>query len=215
MKISIYNQKGQEIEKAELNSDIFGVKINHNLLHQAVNAQSANSRKVIAHTKDRSEVRGGGRKPWRQKGTGRARHGSNRSPIWRGGGITFGPTKERNFSKKINKKMKRKALFMALSSKLTDNEMIMLDKIELKEAKTKQVIEIMNDLQNALDRNLHKGMLVVMPGSDEKLIQASNNIPKVKIIRADSLNILDVLKYKHLLLIKGSEKTIERIYGAI
>lgn len=215
MKISIYNQKGQEMEKAELNSDIFGVKMNHSLLHQAVNAQSANSRKVIAHTKDRSEVRGGGRKPWRQKGTGRARHGSNRSPIWRGGGITFGPTNERNFTKKINKKMKRKALFMALSSKLTDNEMIMLDKLELKEAKTKQMIEIMDNLQNALDKNLQKGMLVVMPGSDEKVIQASNNIPKVKIIRADSLNILDVLKYKHLLLIKGSEKTIERIYGAI
>jgi large subunit ribosomal protein L4 len=215
MKVNVYNQKGQEIEKADLNPGIFGVEINHDLVHQAVNAQSANSRKIIAHTKDRSEVRGGGRKPWRQKGTGRARHGSNRSPIWRGGGITFGPTNERNFSKKINKKMKRKALFMALSSKLTDNELIMLDKIEIQEAKTKQMIQIMNDLQNALDKNLQKGMLIVMPGSDEKIIQASNNIPKVKIIRADSLNILDILKYKHLMLIKGSEKTIERIYGTV
>jgi len=212
MKVNVYNQKGQEVGKADLKSGIFGVEMNSDLVHQSVEAQMANARKVIAHTKDRSEVSGGGRKPWRQKGTGRARHGSNRSPIWRGGGITFGPTNKRNFAKKINKKMKAKALFMALTSKLVDNEMIMLDKIELAAVKTKQMIGIMSDLQNALDRDFKKGMLVVLPASDEQIVQASNNIPKVKIIRADSLNIVDVLKYKHLLMLKGSEKVIERIY---
>ncbi|MFC1701008.1 50S ribosomal protein L4 [Patescibacteria group bacterium] len=212
MKVNLYNQKGQEIGKEELNSSIFGVEMNMDLVHQAVIAQMANSRKVIAHTKDKSEVSGGGRKPWRQKGTGRARHGSNRSPIWRGGGVTFGPTKDRNFSKKINKKMKRKALFIALSSKISDNEMVMIDKLELAEAKTKQMVGIMNDLQNALDKNLRKGTLVVLPAGDEMISRAGKNMLKVKIVRANSLNVVDVLSHKYMLMLKGSEKVIEKTF---
>jgi len=152
MKASLYNQEGEEIKKVDLPSEIFDIELNSDLVHQVVVAQMSNSRKVIAHTKDRSEKRGGGRKPWRQKGTGRARHGSIRSPIWRGGGVTFGPTKDRNFSKKINKKMKQGALLMTLSSKIKEDEFVLLDKIELTEGKTKLMNEMINNLGNKLKR---------------------------------------------------------------
>lgn len=212
MKISIYNQKGVEIEKTDLPAKIFEVEMNKDLVHQAVVAQMSNTRKVIAHTKDRSERRGGGRKPWRQKGTGRARHGSIRSPIWRGGGVTFGPTKEKVYTKKINKKMKTKALFMVLSSKVKDKQLILLDKIELTEAKTKQMIEVIKNLKNKVKKDLDKSILIVLPSSNQDIVRASKNIPKVKIIRADSLNVLDVLTYKHLLVLQGSIKVIEKTY---
>ena len=146
MKFKVYNQKGEELKKADLPEELFGLKINSDLLHQAVVAQQANKRKLVAYAKDRSEVRGGGRKPWPQKGTGRARHGSIRSPIWVGGGVTFGPVKERNYNKKINKKMRRKALFMSLSSKVKDESLVLLDKLELNQPKTKEIKEIFNNL---------------------------------------------------------------------
>jgi len=149
--VNLYNQEGKEIGKAELTSEIFDVKLNSNLVHQAVVAQTANKRQVLAHTKDRSEVRGGGKKPWRQKGTGRARHGSIRSPLWRGGGITFGPTNERNFSLKINKKAKRKALLMCLSDKAKNERIILVDNLELAEAKTKKFFQILLNLNMELD----------------------------------------------------------------
>lgn len=208
----VYNQEGKEIEKVELPADIFGLEMNEDLVCQAVNAQRANTRKVIAHTKDRSEVRGGGCKPWRQKGTGRARHGSTRSPIWRGGGVTFGPTKERVFTQKINKKMKRKALFMALSSKVKDKESVLLDKLELTEAKTKKISEILNKLGSKLKKELNKSVLIVLPSMDEKMIRAIRNVPKIKSIMADSLNIYDVLSYHYLLMPKESIKIIQKIY---
>jgi len=166
----------------------------------------------LAHTKDRSEVSGGGKKPWRQKGTGRARHGSIRSPIWIGGGVTFGPTKEKIFTKKINKKMKRQALFMSLSSKLKDKEMVLLDKIELAEAKTKQMIEILNCLEEKLKKNFIKGTLIVLPITDQKVIKASQNIPKIKIIKADSLNVLDILSYRYLLVSQEAVEVIKKTY---
>ncbi len=147
MKISTYTQNGKESGKAELPSEIFDVKMNSDLVHQVVLAQMSNQRQVIAHTKDKSEVRGGGRKPWKQKGTGRARHGSIRSPIWKGGGVTFGPTKDRNFKKKINKKMRRKALFMVLSSKVQDKEMIVLDKLKIEKPKTKEIAMVIENLK--------------------------------------------------------------------
>lgn len=208
LKETVYNQEGKEVEKAELPAEIFGLALNDELICQAINAQRANARKIIAHTKDRSEVRGGGRKPWRQKGTGRARHGSIRSPIWRGGGVTFGPTKERVFTQKINKKMKRKALFMALSSKVKDKEYILLDKLELAEAKTKKMVEILNKLKTKLKKDLNKGVLIVLPAANEKIVKAARNIPKVKSIRADSLNVYDVLSYRYLLMPKKSIEVI-------
>ena len=202
MKETVYNQKGEEVKKVDLPADIFELEVNNDLIHQVVVAQNANARKAIAHTKDRSEKRGGGRKPWRQKGTGRARHGSNRSPIWKGGGVTFGPTKERVFSKKVNKKTKQKALFMALSSKAKDKEIILLDKIELAKEKTKLMVGILNDLNKKLKKDLIKGVLIVLPKTDLIVTRASNNIAKTKTIRADSLNVLDILNYKYFLMLE-------------
>ena len=212
MKQEIYNQKGEEIGKVELPSNIFGLEVNKDLIHQVVVAQMANARKIIAHTKDRSEKRGGGRKPWKQKGTGRARHGSIRSPIWKGGGVTFGPTKERVFAKKINRKMKQKALFMTLSSKIKDNEMILLDKLEMKEIKTKTMAAILNNLKNKLKKDSTKSVLIVLPKTDINIIRANNNIAKTKTIRADSLNVLDILNYKYFLMLQDSIDVIKKTY---
>jgi len=193
----VYNQDGQEIEELELSEEIFGLKLNKDLIHQAVVAQMANSREAIAHVKDRSEVRGGGKKPWRQKGTGRARHGSIRSPIWRGGGVTFGPTKERNFSKKINKKMRQKALLMVLSSKAKDNELVILDDLKLNSPKTKEMAGIMKNLEKA-KKDIKRSSLVALV----KKNKAIKNIPKMGAIGINNLNVVDVLKYKYLIMNK-------------
>lgn len=212
LKEIVYNQEGEEVGKVNLPADVFGLEINQDLICQAVNAQRANAREVIAHTKDRSEVSGGGKKPWRQKGTGRARHGSNRSPIWKGGGVTFGPTNERVFTQKINKKMKQKSLLMALSSKVKDEEIILLDKLDLTEAKTKKMAEILNKLKNGAKKDIDKGVLIVLPAVDQKIITASRNLPKIKTIQADSLNIYDILNYHYLLMPKKSIKVIQEFY---
>ncbi len=212
MKIILHNQNGEEIGKVELPKDFFEVEMNPDLVHQVIVAQNANARKVLAHTKDRGEVSGGGKKPWRQKGTGRARHGSIRSPIWKGGGVCFGPTKERVFSKKINKKMKQKALMMGLSSKVKDKEIVLLDRIELTQPKTKIVFEIIKNLGNKLEKKLTKGSLIVLPETDQNIIRSTRNIPKMKIIRADSLNTLDILSYKYLIIIKESIKVMQKTY---
>ena len=212
MNVKLYNQEGKEVGKADLPAEIFDVPMNKDLVHQVVVAQMANARPVLAHTKDRSEVRGGGAKPWRQKGTGRARHGSIRSPIWRGGGVTFGPTKERVFAKKINKKMKRKALLMVLSSKVRDKEIVLLDKLELAQAKTKQIMEVFNNLKAKIKKDLTKGTLIVLLTSDQKTIRATKNIPKIKTIRADSLNVLDILSCRYLLIPQEAVKIIQEIY---
>ncbi len=197
----VYNQDGQEIEELELSEEIFGLKLNKDLIHQAVVAQMANSREAIAHVKDRSEVRGGGKKPWRQKGTGRARHGSIRSPIWRGGGVTFGPTKERNFSKKINKKMRQKALLMVLSSKAKDNELVILDDLKLNSPKTKEMAGIMKNLEKA-KKDIKRSSLVALVKKNENIVKAIKNIPKMGAIGINNLNVVDVLKYKYLIMNK-------------
>lgn len=212
MKVKLYNQQGENIGQAELPAEVFGLKMNKDLVHQSITIQAANSRKVIAHTKDRSEVRGGGKKPWKQKGTGRARHGSIRSPLWRGGGITFGPTKERVFSQKISKKMKKKALLISLSSKVKDEELVLLDKLELTEAKTKKMAELFKNLEEKIGKDFSKGTLVVLAKSDRLIIRAGRNIPKVKILNANNLNILDVLSHKYLLMPQESVKVIEKTY---
>jgi len=209
--VTIYNTEGKKVGTAKLPPEIFDVKINPDLIQQAVITQRANARQILAHVKDRSEVRGGGKKPWRQKGTGQARHGSIRSPLWKGGGVTFGPRKERIFAKKINKKMKRKALFMVLTSKVEDNELILLDKLELKEPKTKLMTKV---LENIFKEN-SKSVLVVIPKKNENIIRATRNIPKTKILRADSLNVLDLLSFKYLLMPEDAIKVIEKTYGAV
>jgi large subunit ribosomal protein L4 len=211
MLIKVYNQEGKEVGQTQLPAEVFGLPMNNDLVHQAVVAQMANSRQVLAHAKDRSEVSGGGKKPWRQKGTGRARHGSIRSPIWRGGGVTFGPTNNRNFSKKINKKMKRKALLMSLSGKAKDNEIIVLDELKIDEPKTKLAAKILDDLAK-IKKDVRKGALVLMAEKNENAIRAIRNIPKLETIGSKSLNIVDVLKYKYLIMTKdGIEKIREEL----
>jgi len=217
MKVNLYNQNAEIIGEAELPDDIFGLKINPDLVHQVLTAQMANSRQVIAHTKDRSEVRGGGRKPWRQKGTGRARHGSRRSPLWKGGGVTFGPTKERNFEKKINKKMKRKAIFMVLSSKANDKELMLLDDLKLNTPKTKEAFSVIDRLSEKLvgykkDKKKRDSILLVMPERNEAILQAVNNLPFVETIEARNLNVRDLLEKKYLVLLKESIPVIERTF---
>ena len=213
MEVNIYNQNAEIVGKSDLPDSIFGVKLNSDLMHQALTAQLANARKSVAHTKDRSEVRGGGKKPWKQKGTGRARHGSIRSPIWKGGGVTFGPRKEKIYKVKINKKQKRKALFMALSSKINDKEMALLDKFEIGEVKTKKMAGILDMFSKAVWGNSRlKKTLVVLPQSDRKILLSTRNIPVAKIISADSLNIYDLLAYKYLIMPKDAIGIIEKTY---
>ncbi len=212
IKVITYNLEGEKSGTIELPENIFGVKISNDLIHQAVNTQMANKRYHFADAKDRSEVRGGGKKPWRQKGTGRARHGSIRSPLWRGGGVTFGPLKERIFKKKINKKAKRKALFMVLSSKVNDKELIILDELKINEPKTKIMAGILDKI---FKENEKPRVLIAIPKKEENIIRSAKNIADSKIILADSLNIIDLLSYKYLLLDKEGIKVIEKTYGNI
>lgn len=214
MKASVYNQQGEKVEEMELPKEIFGRELNPDLVHQVIVSQRANRRQISAHTKTRADVRGGGKKPWRQKGTGRARHGSIRSPIWRGGGVTFGPRKEKIFKKKIPKKMKRKALLMVLSKKFKDNLLIFLDKLKLEKAKTKLIIEIIKaQSQNLKDKTKkRKSFLLVLPKIDKKVILATNNIPKTATIQAKDLNCLDLLNFQYLIMPKDSIKVIEETF---
>ena len=208
LNIRVYNQEGEEVSELNLNEAIFGLPWNADLIHQVVRVALANKRQVLASTKDRREVSGGGRKPWRQKGTGRARHGSIRSPLWKGGGITFGPTKERNFKLKINKKMARKAFLTALSTKAKDSELLVLDDLKLSAPKTKEMSKIMKNFPQV------KTSLLVLAGKkDENLKRAGRNLPNLRIINIDNLNILDILKYKHLIFTKDGIEYLNKKYG--
>jgi len=202
-----YDQNGKKIGQTRLPSEIFEIKINPDLVHQAVVFKMAAERKATAHTKGRAEVRGGGRKPWRQKGTGRARAGSIRSPLWRGGGVTFGPTKERIFKKRMPKKMRRKALFMILSAKAKENLLLVLDNLKIEKPKTKSMAEILNKLF------LKKGSgLIVLPQMDKNVIKAARNIPRVRTVLAKDLSILDLLCYKYIMMPKEAIKVIKETF---
>jgi len=207
MKTIVYNQEGKEIGDITLPKEVFEVGFNADLVHQVMVSMSSNQRQNCAHTKSRAEVSGGGKKPWRQKGTGRARHGSNRSPIWRGGGITFGPRNEKSYEKTIPTKMRRKALLMVLSEKAKSNQLIILDKIELEKGKTKEVVKSLNSLPCKDQRTL-----IAIPNYDKKIILAARNIKKTSIEDARNLNVLDLLNSKFLLMPKDSIKTIEKIF---
>lgn len=212
MLVKTYNQKGEEVGKTQLPKQMFEVKVNPDLVYQVVTSQMANKRQVLAHTKDRGEVSGGGKKPWRQKGTGRARHGSTRSPIWRHGGVSFGPRKERVFGKKINKKMRRKALFMVLSAKAANDMLYVLDNFDLPEAKTKYAAETLNNLRKKID-NLKSGtILIAMPDYDRKMVLAARNIPGVRTLEASKLSPLELLSVKYLLLPKKTIETIKETF---
>ena len=186
--VIVYDQDGKEAGNLSLPSEIFGLKVNSDLISQAVKAQMANSRQHIAHAKDRSEVRGGGKKPWKQKGTGRARQGSIRSPLWRGGGVVFGPRPERNFKVKINRKTKQTVLNMVLSDKVKANALILLESFDLPEAKTKAFVKMMKTLPV-----VGKKVLVVFSAKKDNLRRASKNLPSVNQENLEELNLLDIL----------------------
>jgi len=209
VKTILYNQRGEEVGTTLLPKEIFDVKINSDLIHQVAVSQMANRRKVIAHTKNRGEVRGGGRKPWRQKGTGRARHGSIRSPLWRGGGVTFGPRKEKIFKKKIPKKMKRKALFMVLSGKLKNNLLIVLDELKLEKAKTNFLVQLFESWKSKIKNFKEGSVLIALPDYDGNIILAARNLSKTETLWARDLNALDILSFKYLVLPKDSIKVIK------
>jgi len=207
MNVKIYDKKGKEVGQAPLPKEIFDVKMNSDLVHQVVVSQMANRRQGTAQAKGRAEVRGGGRKPWRQKGTGRARHGSIRSPLWRGGGVTFGPTTEKVYKKQIPKKMRRKALFMVLSQKAKENLLVLVDDLTIEKPKTKAMVEILAALLP------QKGSgLVVLPVKDDTIVRVTRNIPKANTMEARDLNTLDVLSYKYLVMPKEAIKVLEKTF---
>jgi len=195
------------VETILLPKEIFGLQMNSDLVHQVVVSQMANRRRVIAQTKDRGEVRGGGKKPWRQKGTGRARHGSIRSPLWRGGGVTFGPTNQRVFKKEIPKKMQRKTLFMILSAKAKNNLLLILDKLSIERTKTKSMDNILKKLPGA-----DKSRLIALPRNEKNIILAARNLAKTETIEARNLNCLDLLSFKYLIMPKESIKTLKETF---
>ncbi len=211
MKTSLYNQQGEVIGEVELNSKIFEVKLNEHLLAEAVRIQQSNARGGTSHTKTRGEVSGGGKKPWKQKGTGRARAGSTRSPIWRHGGITFGPRNNRNWELKINKKAKTAALFMSLSDKAKENQFIIIDQIALDQPKTKEFVKVLAALKKGV-KDFGNKPLLVMPKKDDKLMRATANLKSVTSVLASSLNILDVLKADSMIVTKDSLPVIEKTY---
>ena len=196
----------KEVGTLELSDALFGAEYNEAVIHQAVVARLANERQGTKSTLTRSEVRGGGAKPWRQKGTGRARQGSIRSPQWIKGGVVFAP-KSRDFSKKMNAKAKEVALFSALSQKVRDDQVIFVDEIKVKEAKTKEMVACLKAF------NLDKTVLFVMDNNDEVVLRASANIEKVSTIAVDQINAYDVVKNAKLVISKQAVKQIEEVYG--
>ena len=204
-KVSVYNIEGKVVGDMELNDAVFGVEVNEHLVHQAVVNQLANKRQGTQSAKTRSEVSGGGRKPWRQKGTGHARQGSTRSPQWTGGGVVFAP-KPRDYSFKMNKKEKRIALLSALSSKVADNKIVVLDAFNLDEVKTKKFAEVMSNLK--VDK-----ALVVIEGENKNVVLSGRNIPTVKVSATNEINTYDVLKYDTLVVTKAAVAKLEEVYA--
>lgn len=207
MKIPIYNLEGKEVEKLELSEAVFGIKRNDDLIHQAYVAIRSNQREVLAHTKNRGERAGSGIKPWRQKGTGRARVGSVRNPLWKKGGVAFGPRKDKNFSQKINKKMNAKAILMVLSGKIKDKELFVVDKFNFTGKKTKEAAKALANLK------ISGKALLAFAQSEKDLRLVSRNIKKATNILTDQLNVADMLQNKFLLMSKESIQFIEKKYN--
>ncbi len=206
----VYNQKGKSVGKLSLPETIFGLTWNGDLVHQVVTAMQANARTPVAHTKDRSDVRGGGRKPWRQKGTGRARHGSSRSPIWKGGGITHGPRSEKSYEQKINKKMKAKALFTVLSEKFRKGQILFVDEMSLKNIKTKDAVSIIKDLSTVSGFEKIMGgkkvnVYITTPAKTDNLKKSFANIKTVEIDEVRNINPVDLLTYRYIIISQPKE----------
>jgi len=213
MLIKYYDQTGKELGQTRLPAEIFGVAMNKDLVHQIVLSQAANRRQSSAHTKGRGEVSGGGKKPWRQKGTGRARHGSTRSPIWRHGGIVFGPNKEKVFKQKVNKKMQRKAMFMILSQKAKSNLLIIFDELKLETPKTKFLAGLIESWKLKIENFKDGSCLLALPAMDKNIILSTRNLPKIETVQAKDLNVLDLLNSKYLLMPKDSIKVVQETFA--
>lgn len=205
-KVNVYNQEGKMTGELELNPKHFGVAAKSDLVHEVVVAQQANARKSVAHTKTKGEVRGGGKKPWKQKGTGRARQGSIRSPQWVGGGIVFGPRGERNFSVKVNRKARQKALFMALSDKVTGDKLMVLESFTPSAVKTKHAADLFKNLK------VTRKVLAVIPKSDPSLLRIVRNLPNVKLITVNALNVVDVVMHPTVIFWKDTVPAFETLY---
>ncbi len=204
-KVSVYNMEGKEVDTIDLSDEIFGVEINEHLVHMAVVQQLANKRQGTQKAKTRSEVSGGGRKPWRQKGTGHARQGSTRAPQWKGGGVVFAPV-PRDYSFKMNKKEKRAALKSALTSRVQENKLIVIDELRFDEIKTKNFKAVMDNL------NVTKAY-VVLNDNDEKVVMSARNLQNVQTALTNTINVYDVMKGGTVILTKDAAKTIEEVYA--
>ena len=204
-KVSVYNMEGKEVETMELNDSVFGVEVNEHLVHMAVVQQLANNRQGTQKAKTRSEVRGGGRKPWRQKGTGHARQGSTRSPQWTGGGVVFAPT-PRDYSFKLNKKEKRAALKSVLTSRVLENKLVVVDDLKFDGIKTKEFAKVLENLK--VDK-----ALVVINDNDANVVMSAKNIPTVKTATTGTINVFDILKYNTVVVTKAAVASIEEVYA--
>jgi large subunit ribosomal protein L4 len=210
METQIYNQKGKSVGKLALPESIFGLPWNGDLVHQVVTAMQANARTPVAHTKDRSDVRGGGKKPWKQKGTGRARHGSSRSPIWKGGGVTHGPRNEKNYEQKINKKMKAKALFTVLSEKYRKGQILFIEELALKNIKTKDAVAVLSDLSKVTGFERIVGgkkpnTYLTVPAKGDTLKKSFANIPTIEIDEVRNINPVDLLAFRYIIISQPTE----------
>ncbi len=204
-KVSVYNMEGKEVDTMDLDDSIFAVEINEHLVHMAVVQQLANNRQGTQKAKTRSEVSGGGRKPWRQKGTGHARQGSTRSPQWTGGGVVFAPT-PRDYSFKLNKKEKRAALKSVLTSAVNENKFIVVDELKLDAIKTKDFAKVLTNL------NVDKA-LVVLDSNDKNVVMSAKNIPTVKTALTNTINVYDILKYNTVVVTKAAVDQIQEVYA--
>ena len=207
--VKVYNWQGKDAGTMTVPDALFAVAVNPNVIHDVIVAQDANSRVILSHTKDRSQVSGGGKKPWKQKGTGRARHGSSRSPIWIGGGVTHGPLAERNFSQKVNKKTKRNALAMVLSDKLQDGAFVAVEDFAFPEGKTKFAAEMRKALPGA-----DGSALVIVSKEDVAAKRAVRNLPRTTVIHAHSVNVRDAAKYRTILASKAAIETMIQTFTA-
>ncbi|GGE20939.1 50S ribosomal protein L4 [Marinithermofilum abyssi] len=205
-KVNVVDMNGSQVGEIELSESVFGIEPNEAVLHDAVVMQQASQRRGTHAVKNRSAVSGGGRKPWRQKGTGRARHGSIRSPIWVGGGVVFGPT-PRSYAYKLPKKVRRLAIRSALSSKVKEENLVVLDKLTLEQPKTKEMVKVLNNL------NAERKALVVTQDFDENVALSARNIPGVKFVKADGLNVLDVLNHDKLIITRDAVSRVEEVLG--
>lgn len=205
--VDVLNMNGERVGELELNPVIFDAEIKEHLLYDVVKMLLANRRRGTAGTKDRSEVQGGGKKPWRQKGTGRARHGSIRSPIWRGGGVVFGP-KPRSFRYQLPKKVRRAALYSALTSKVKQEQLTVLDGLQLPEPKTREVVRLMNNLK------VGGKVLLVTAGPDINVYRSSRNIPGIKSVVANQINVLDLVHYDRLIMTKDAVAVVEEVFAS-